>query len=116
MVKKVLLTIFLFLALPVFAEEQKNFTFMYLYAKSCGYCVKFNPIYQKLAQNYSSKCDFVKIDAMTKEGTSIANQLHATVLPFVVIIDKKANKAMQIHPRCLLDYACTSESIKSVVK
>ena len=46
--------------------------FLYLYAEDCGYCVKFDPYYNKLVSKFGNKtCKFIKINAMTQEGRKI---------------------------------------------
>ena len=75
---------FLFFLQPANASEldvdlkKYDKVFLYLYANDCGYCVKFNPYYNKLASLYNSKnCKFIKIDAMTEEGNKIGQNFGA---------------------------------------
>jgi thioredoxin-like negative regulator of GroEL len=54
---------------PVMAKEkfmkllENKKTFLcYYYWKNCGHCTHFNPIWNKLVQNYNDKLIFVKIE------------------------------------------------------
>ena len=57
--------------LPSYAGELEDAlkanskVFLYVYTKECGYCVKFNPIYDSVSKKYAKDCKFVKINAAT---------------------------------------------------
>jgi thiol-disulfide isomerase/thioredoxin len=117
------LFIFAFLiGVSVFAGDYEstiqgnNNVFMYLYTPSCGYCNKFNPIYENLKKSYSSKCQFVKIDATTSRGQYYAKKFGGNYVPFVVLSKNHGNSMMQIPPSCLINYACANKATKSYIE
>lgn len=107
----------MFLIKPVFAGgiyetiQDSDKVFLYITAKSCGYCVKFNPIYNKLVSSYGNKSlKFVKVDAYSSEGHSLARNFGAYYLPYVIMIDNKKHVVTNVTPDCLLDYACVNNA------
>ena len=120
--KRILCILSLLASLPVCAGEFdnaiKNYdkVFLYLYTPACGYCNKFNPVYQRVSKDYGAKCKFIKVDANTKEGTNLMNQFGARYVPYVVTIDNKAHVAGQVPPECLLNYECTDKVLGAFTK
>ena len=117
MLRKFLCILFLFLTLPVFSGELEDAfkthekVFVYMYTAECNYCVKFNPIYEKISNLFSSKkCKFLKIDAMTTYGTSVMQSLGVTYVPFVGLLNRENKQINTIVPTCLLDYACAKNA------
>ncbi len=87
-----------------------------MYTNDCGYCDKFNPIYNKVQGIYNGrKCKFLKIDAMTEYGTAIMRDLQVTYVPFVALINKNSAQFKTIVPTCLLDFACTKNAIEKFI-
>ena len=117
MKKRVFAIVMLFLFLnfmqKVCASEvnQAKNLFLYLYTPQCGYCTKFNANFQKLAQAYGEKYNFVKVDATTQSGKSLMRNYRAFYVPFVLISDTKKSKSIQIAPDCLLSYACVEGAL-----
>lgn len=89
---------------------------MYVYTPECGYCVNFNPVYEKISKKYNNTCKFYKVDANTKEGYELLRNFHVFAVPFVAIIDNKKNEAKQISPNCLLSFACTDKILNEFTK
>ena len=96
-------------------KTKKDKTFLYLYTESCGYCVKFNPIYDKLAKVFGDKIDFIKVDANKPDGYRLMKNYGAKFVPFVVIIDNKKDEGSIILPNCLLQYACSENQVKRFI-
>ena len=123
MLKKIIVTLlsFAFIA-PVFAGELENaikdndYVFLYLYTKSCGLCNKFNPFYEQATKNHNNKYKFVKIDADTNYGLRIMRHYRGYYVPYVVLLDTKANKGAQIGTNCLLSSACLNHAVNSFSK
>ena len=121
MVKKFLLLsiLLVFTVVPVLAGVYEDAissgrgTFLYLYTPECGYCKKFNPIYQKLANTHKNKCTFLKIDASTPYGPSIIRRFRAYYVPYVVV--SKKSTFVNIEADCLMDYVCTEKVLNKVV-
>ena len=116
--KRLLLCLLLFLlTFPVFAGSVQDAmkthdkVFIYLYTKNCGYCVKFNPIYEKVMNKFSNRCKFLKIDAETPYGISVMRDLQGVFVPYVILMDNKEKKLYKLQPNCLLDYACTANAV-----
>lgn len=107
---------------PVFAGvyedalKSNDKVFLYMYTPHCGYCTRFNPVYNKLATNYRQKFEFLKINADTQYGSSIMQNMNAEYVPYVVMVDGKKRVRQQILPKCLLDYTCASYAIDKFIK
>ena len=118
MIKKILLLVCMLFALNVYAGELENainandYVFLYMHTPNCGYCKKFNPIYENLVKTYGSEITFVKIDASNRYGFNIMRSYNARYVPFVVLIKSKERKGWQVDTRCLLDNACINKTIK----
>lgn len=122
MLKKFLLVLSFLGMIPVFAGEVENAlaqnknVFLYLYTPKCGYCVKFDPKYHKLAKMYDKEYTFVKVDASTPYGFNILRQYNGRFVPYVLLLDP-ANKTVEnIPPYCLMDNACTEIALKEFKK
>lgn len=122
MLKRILVILFVCLSMPVFAGElenalkTKNYVFLYLYTKNCGYCAKFNPKYEKVSKIYNKQYAFVKVDADSGYGYSLANRFRAVYVPYVVLIKSKTKQAVQISSGCLLDTACLDKKLTDFTK
>ena len=118
MINKFFIILFLLITLPVFSgefEEASRYNdkiFLYLYTPQCGYCIKFDPIYQKLEKTYSGNCKFLKINAETEYGGSLLRGLNAYYVPYVTMINNKKQVRQNITPTCLLNSACVNDAIK----
>lgn len=121
MFKKILCILSCLIVLPAFAGVFENAiannekVFLYMYTPTCGYCVKFNPIYNKLASKYSNKCKFLKLDLNTAYGMQLAQKFNVTSIPYVVTIDNNKKSTSRINPKCLMDYACTDSVVNKFV-
>lgn len=115
MLKKLICILFLCTILPVCAGlydeaiKKNDKVFLYLYSAKCGYCMRFNPIYQRISKMYDTRFQFVKLDVTTPEGTKLARQFAIRYVPFVVIIDK--GNAMEIPSKCLLEFSCMDSTV-----
>lgn len=121
MFKKFLLILFLLMALPVWAGEfeeasrQYNKIFLYLYTRDCGYCQRFNPVYDKLVQRYGGSCKFLKINAATEYGNFLMRRVRGSYVPYVVMVNNQKQTMQRITPTCLLNYACTKDAVDKFV-
>ena len=122
MIKKLFVSLLLINFLPVFATElddtlkKYDKVFLYFHAKDWGYCVKFNPYYNKLEGLYNSKnCKFLKIDAMSSEGNKIGQNFGVYYLPYVIMIDNNKRQIRNVVPKCLLNYACVKDATDKFV-
>lgn len=120
MIKKVITIFFLLCVItPVFAGvyenalKEKKSAFLYLYTKDCGYCKKFNPVYEKLLKAHSKDCPFFKIDAMTPYGMKLMKDFRTNYVPFVVV--SKNDVFIIINMRCLENYSCTEKVFNNVI-
>ena len=83
-----------------------------MYTKNCGYCKKFEPIFAKISEKYGKKCKFVKVDAETPYGNSIMKSINAYYVPYIVLMDSKAQTMKSLTPSCSIDYACVKNAIE----
>lgn len=115
MFKRFLLVFLMFLMIPVSAGELENSlknnqdVFLYLYTSFCGTCKQFNPVYENLMNNYGKSYKFIKINAETPYGYSLARHYNAIYVPFVLLINNK--KVWQLDGSCLIDSMCTAEAL-----
>lgn len=122
MVRIVLCLLLMITSVPAFAGSfedalrQSDYVMLYMTSPSCSYCKKFDPIFQKLAGNYSKKCKFVKVDSTTPYGRKLSAQVGAAFVPYVLLFQTKQQMMMQVMPECLLDYACINKEINSFIK
>lgn len=104
--------------LPVYAGELENAlaknknVFLYLYTPSCGYCTKFSPRYDKLSKMYDGSYTFLKVDASTPYGYELMRKYGGRYVPYVLLLNQKANKAAQISPSCLMERDCVEGKLK----
>lgn len=115
MFKKILCILSLLLCVAVFASQfeiaHKNDTnvIAYLYAPGCGYCEQFEPIYAKVANKYSSRCKFIKLNVYSAEGYELARKFNVRYVPYVAILKK--NSAREIPLNCILSNSCMDDVI-----
>lgn len=118
MLKKCLLILAITGLIPVYAGDLENAlsgggnVFLYLYTQQCGFCTKFTPRYNKLSKMYDGQYTFVKLDALTPYGNSVLKSYGGRYVPYVLLLNQKKNKAMQISPSCLTDSACVEGKLK----
>lgn len=86
-----------------------------MYAKDCNFCVKFDPIYEKLMQKYDKDCKFVKIDANTEYGNGLMRSLNAYYVPYVSMINNKKQTLQNVTPTCLLNFACMKDAVDKFI-
>ena len=91
-------------------------TLLYLYTPYCGYCKKFDVIYDKIVGIFGNKCNFKKVDASTIEGQKLMQEYDGVFVPYVLFIDKKTNYKAFLAPNCLLSYSCTNNAVENFVK
>ncbi len=121
MLKKVLLFLSLFFILPVFAGEFEEASisnkkmFVYLYIPECSYCDQFSPIYDKLAKKYDRNCKFLKINANTQYGSTVAFKLLAPYYPYVVLLDNQKQTMQRVIPPCLINEVCAKDAVEKFV-
>ena len=124
MFKKFLITLLFisFSLLPAFSVDLDSLlnryerVFIYFYTSNCGYCDKFNPIYDKITSAFDGKnCKFIKIDAENPNNMKIMMELGAFYVPYVIMLDNKNKQAKSVVPKCLLNYACTKDAVDKFV-
>ena len=100
-----------------FEEASRNNSkiFLYMYVPECGYCIKFDPIYDKLSQKYGKSCKFLKLNAATEYGNSLMRSVNASYVPYVALIDHKKQTMHRVVPTCLLNQACTKDAVEKFV-
>ena len=67
------------------------------YADWCGACKRFSPILNDVKTEYSSKFNFVCVNADKPENTAITSKYNITSLPSVFIVDPKTGKSKFIN-------------------
>ena len=122
MVRILLCLLLLFSSLPAFeghfedSLKQSDYVMLYMSSPTCNDCKKFDPVFQKLADNYGKKCKFVKVDSKTAYGSKLVAQVGAAYVPYVLIFKPKQQIMTQVLPDCLLDYACVSKELNTFMK
>ncbi len=111
----------MFFMLPVSAGELEQLIInnekmvLYLYTPECSYCVKFNPIFEKLENKFGNKCKFLKVNANTEYGYMLMYATRGTYVPNVILIDSKNQVMNRMEANCLLNMACANESVSKLV-
>lgn len=122
MLKRFLCILMFLGVLPAFSGEFEEATrtydkiFLYMYTNNCSYCVKFNPIYNKIMHKYNGNCKFLKINADTEYGNSLMRGLNAYYVPYVAMIDNNKQMVKTISPTCMLNYGCANDAIDKFIK
>ena len=122
MLKKFLCIISISVMLPVFAGEYENAiasnqkVILYFSTPHCGYCKKFEPIYQKLVNKYGQNCKFINYNAETPYGYMLARQYSVKYVPYVIMIDTKHQQKHVIDETCLLNYSCVDNALMGFIK
>ena len=122
MLKRFLCILMFLGVLPAFSGEFEEASktnrkiFLYMYTKNCSYCVKFNPIYEKVSQKYGGNCKFLKINADTEYGYSLMRGLNAYYVPYVAMVDNNKKVLKTINPTCMLNYGCALDAVDRFVK
>lgn len=88
--------------------------FLYLYTPECSYCVKFNPIYEKLSNKYPEKCKYIKVNANTPKGNELMQSVNGYYVPYVVLINSKTKTIKRVEPPCMLNYKCISDAVEKL--
>ena len=86
---------------------------LYIYTAYCGYCRKFDPIYDKLSGIHGKSYKFVSLDAGTPYGRYVMWKLGAGYVPFVLVTDLKNKKAKVINPSCSIEFACADKELRN---
>ena len=122
MLKKFLLILMFLGTIPAYSGEFEEAArthdkiFLYMYTKDCGYCVKFNPIYNKIMQKYNNNCKFLKINANTEYGSSLMRAMNAYYVPYVAMVDNNKRIVKTVTPTCMLNYGCAMDAVDKFVK
>ena len=117
MFKKIFLIFILSLFLPAIAGEYEdaiksnNYVLLYMYTPKCGYCAKFNPIYNKIKTVYGKKYKFVKVDASTEYGKKLMWDCGAYYIPYVLLVNNQTRSIGKIQQECLFNYACMQHAL-----
>lgn len=90
--------------------------FLYVYVPYCATCQKFDVVYDKLSRAFKGNCKFLRINAETQYGASIARKMQIMFVPYVRMIDTRREYMGIIEPDCLLDYVCTEKELKQFIK
>ena len=114
--KSFIITLLTLGMLPTFAGEVEDAldagrnVFLYLHTPICGYCKKFNPIYDKLSKKYAEKLAFIKVNASTQYGNELMYKYRGMYVPYALIIKK--DRAGIIPIQCLMDTVCIKNAIE----
>lgn len=98
------------------ALNKGNNVFLYITSPRCKYCVRFDPIYNKLLQTHNGEFSFFKVDSSTKYGHNLMYEYQAFYVPYVVLLNKPKGKGLHITPECLSDNACLEMAMKQFRK
>jgi glutaredoxin len=99
--------LFLLLVLVYMYREAYALKLIYLYKKTCPYCVTFDTEWDKISK-YAWGFKKVKIDAESERGLVLMENFGLTTVPSVVCVDYMGARALFLGER-------TSENIKEFV-
>lgn len=122
MLKKLLVLGLLVIGVPVFAGQYEDAlrtgqpVCLYLHTKTCKYCKQFNPVFEKMFNNYKKTYRFVSIDADSPYGMLLMQDLRAGYVPFVALADARRQYFLPIAPSCAIEAACMTKEMNSFIK
>jgi thiol-disulfide isomerase/thioredoxin len=67
-------------------QDKKPFVVMF-YMEQCGYCIRFMPIYKKLAKEYKGQYNFVTVDGEDVKNRNLDIQYRIGGFPSLYIVD-----------------------------
>ncbi len=121
MIKKLLTFIILCFMGQVFAGEFENavksnkFVFLYLYSPDCGYCQKFQPVYNKLAKE-NKDFSFVKVNTYNIDGYKLMRKFKGRYVPYIILYNSEQQNAAQVSPACYMNEVCMTRALKEFTK
>ena len=121
MIKKFLYLLSILTILPAFSGDyEKSISndenvLLYLYTNNCNYCVKFDPIFDKLQEKFSNNCKFLKVDITSTYGTELMHKFNAYYVPYVILYNNNKRIMHTIVPTCLINYACAKDAIEKFI-
>jgi len=68
---------------------KKKKTIYYFYADYCGYCKRFNPLFNKLKRKYKDKIQLKKIDGKKPENQKLITDYGIKLFPTLVVKETK---------------------------
>lgn len=122
MIKRLIILILFFFAVPVFAGQYEDAlrtgepVFLYMYTDYCKYCKEFQPIFEKLFKKHGKNYKFVKINAESPYGMLLMRDLTAGYVPYAIMADSKRQLFYSISPDCLLVFECADKQLVNFLK
>ena len=71
------------------SKKKKKKTIYYFYADYCGYCKRFNPLFNKLKRKYKDKIQLKKIDGKKPENQKLITDYGIKLFPTLVVKETK---------------------------
>lgn len=71
------------------SKKKEKKTIYYFYADYCGYCKRFNPLFNKLKRKYKDKIQLKKIDGKKPENQKLITDYGIKLFPTLVVKETK---------------------------
>ncbi len=98
------------------AMKSKKPVLVLFYADWCGYCVRFMPIYQAVAEKYKDTLDFSKVNVEDKKYEKLVKKIGITGFPTVFIIDPKYDNKVLLSNAILGNVDTLSKELDRYVR
>lgn len=86
------------------------------YADWCGYCVRFMPVFQAVANKYQDDMVFTKVNVEDKEYEKVVNEIGITGFPTVYILDPKYDNKILISNAVLRNIDTLSPELDRFIR
>ena len=97
----VIRVIFLLLSIVIYSNQSSSYlenfenptSLVYFHMNGCGYCKKFNPVWDKFASSYKGN---LKIEKFEREeaGEDMLKKYDVQGFPTILLLDGKGNKSV----------------------
>ena len=98
------------------AMKSKKPVLVLFYADWCGYCVRFMPIFQALAEKYENDIDFSKVNVEDTKYEKLVREIGITGFPTVFIIDPKYDNKVLLSNAILGHVDNVSEELDRYIR
>lgn len=92
------------------ASQQEKPIIVMFKMKKCSACRKFSPKFDKFAEKFSKKFNFIKEDV---DSSKIASVCKSDTVPAFYVMHPKTQKAERISDSCVWDKQCFTEFLNN---
>lgn len=90
--------------------------FTLFYADWCHYCIRFMPVFEKIANKYGDEIEFAKVNVEDPKYKKLVDEHKISGFPTVIIIDKKYDNKVIVPNSSMGNVDDLSEEVERFVK